>query len=406
MLYSLFETNRAMLYPVQMLARSTKGLSNHPMAPLPMQMLGRALEAGAEVVDGVLQRRGKPDWRLRSTQIDGKWVGVRTEAELVAPFCDLVRFRRDTNREDPKVLLIAPLSGHFSTLLRGTVEALLPEHDVYVTDWIDAARVPLLEGRLSVDDYTDYLLRFIRHLGPDVHVIAVCQPAPLAIVANSILAQLGDDAQPRSMTLMGGPVDTRAAPTVPTQLADRRAMSWFETRCITLVPGYYPGAYRRVYPGFLQLGAFIAMNADRHINAHLRMFRHLIEGDGDSADSHRAFYDEYMSVMDVPAEYYLDTIRRVFKEHWLPHGRWTWHGDKVEPRAITKTALLTVEGELDDISAPGQTLAAHKLCSGLPDAKRRHHLQSRVGHYGIFNGRRWREEIMPVIAAFIRDSEK
>jgi poly(3-hydroxybutyrate) depolymerase len=247
-------------------------------------------------------------------------------------------------------------------------------------------------------------MEFIRHLGPDVHVIAVCQPAPLVLAAVSVLSELDPDAAPTSMTLMGGPVDTRANPTVPTELAMERSLDWFETRCITTVPAFYPAAHRRVYPGFLQLGAFIAMNFDRHVDAHMNMFRHLVVGDGESADGHRRFYDEYLSVMDVPAEYYLQTVQGIFQEHWLPKGTFEWRGHLVRPSMITRTALMTVEGELDDISAPGQTLAAHGLCPNIPDKRRAQYLQPGVGHYGIFNGRRWREQIMPRIASFITDS--
>lgn len=369
----------------------------------PYAAYGKSVEAAAEVIDGVLQKRGKPDWRINTTEIDGARVQVTTETIVDRPFCDLVRFRRATSRSDPKILIVAPLSGHYSTLLRGTVGGLLPNHDVYITDWKDAAKVPLLQGGFDIDDYIQYLIDFMRAMGPDFNVMAVCQPAPLVIAAVSLLAQWGDPAQPRTMTLMGGPVDTAAAPTAPTELADQRSMSWFETRCITTVPPIYPAAHRRVYPGFLQLGAFIAMNADRHVNAHLRMFRHLVEGDGESADAHRKFYDEYMSVMDVPADYYLQTIQRVFKERWIATDRFVWRGQKVTPAAIKKTALLTVEGELDDISAPGQTIAAHRICGGIPEHRQHDHLQAGVGHYGIFNGRRWREEIVPVISRFVRE---
>ena len=263
------------------------------------------------------------------------------------------------------------MSGHYATLLRDTVQGLLPAHDVYVTDWKDAATIPLLDGGFDTDDYVEYIMDFMRQLGPNHHVMAVCQPAPLVIVAVALLAQWGEPVQPRSMTLMGGPIDTAAAPTAPAELAEERSMSWFETRCVTTVPRNYPAAHRRVYPGFLQLGAFIAMNADRHMNAHLRMFRHLVEGDGEAADAHRKFYDEYMSVMDITADFYLQTIRRVFKERWIATNQFVWRGEVVRPEAIRQTALLTVEGQLDDISAPGQTIAAQDICRAIPEYRRR-----------------------------------
>jgi poly(3-hydroxybutyrate) depolymerase len=319
------------------------------------------------------------------------------------PFCELARFRREgASPDDPKVLLAAPMSGHHATLLRGTVEALVADHDVYVTDWIDARGVAVEDGAFGIEDYIGYLLKFLRKLGPDLHVIAVCQPAPLVLSAVALLAAARDTAQPRTMTLMGGPVDPAAAPTRVTELADTRSLAWFEKSVLTRVPAYYPGAGRRVYPGFLQLGGFISMNASRHFDAHLKMFRHLVQGDGDSADAHRRFYDEYLAVMDVPAEYYLETIDRVFQRRLLPAGEMTWRGLPVEPSAIERTALLTVEGELDDISAPGQTLAAHALCDGLASGQKHDLLQKGVGHYGIFNGRRWREGIKPAIGDFIR----
>ena len=298
---------------------------------------------------------------------------------------------------------MAPLSGHFTTLLRDTVRGMLPDHDVHITDWKDAARVPLLQGNFDVDDYIAYLIDFMRAMGPKFHIMAVCQPAPLTIAAVSLLASWDDPAQPRSMTLMGGPIDIAAAPTEPTILANQRSLDWFETRCITTVPPSFPAAHRRVYPGFLQLGAFIAMNATHHMNAHFRMFHHLVEGDGESADSHRRFYDEYMSVMDVTADYYLQTVKRIFQERWIATGRFVWRDEAVRPDAIRRTALLTVEGELDDISAPGQTIAAHRICSAIPDERRHNHLQPDVGHYGIFNGRRWRQYIVPVVSRFIRN---
>lgn len=403
MLYSLYETQRALMAPVRLFTQTTMAMNGHPLAPLSYVAFGRALEAGVEVLDSVIKYRGKPDWEIDTAQTPDGPVAVSFDSVLSTPFCDLVHVRRDTTRQDPKVLLIAPVSGHYATLLRGTVQALIADHDVYITDWTDARGIPLSQGFFHLDDYMTLLMDFMRHLAPDLHVIAVCQPAPITLAAVALLADQDDPAQPASMTLMGGPIDPDGAPTVVTQLADARDMSWFETRCITTVPAYYPGAHRRVYPGFLQIGAFIAMNPDRHVTAHMEMFRHLVEGDGESAEGKQRFYNEYLSVMDVPAEYYLETVQRVFKERQLPLGTMEWRGMPVRPEAIRKTALLTVEGELDDISAPGQTLGAHRLTPNIPDARRRDHLEKAVGHYGIFNGRKWRENIAPVIGRFIRD---
>lgn len=403
MLYSLYETQRALLAPVRLFTQTTVALTGHPLTPLSYTAFGRALEAGVEVLDGMIKHRGKPDWEIETAETPDGPAAVSFDPVLKTPFCNLVHVRRETGRQDPKVLLIAPMSGHYSTLLRGTVKALIADHDVYVTDWIDARGISLSRGFFHLDDYIQMLMDFMRHLAPDLHVIAVCQPAPITLATVALLADQDDPGQPASMTLMGGPIDPDGAPTVVTQLADDRDMSWFETRCITTVPAYYPGAHRRVYPGFLQIGAFIAMNPDRHVEAHMQMFRHLIEGDDDSAESKQRFYDEYLSVMDVPAEYYLETVQRVFKERQLPRGVMQWRGLPVKPEAIRKTALLTVEGELDDISAPGQTLGAHRLTPNIPAARRRDHLERKVGHYGIFNGRKWRENIAPTIGRFIRE---
>jgi len=389
--------------PMRAVARSGVALLKSPVLSQYTTPLGRGAEAAVEVVEGMMPRRGKPGWRIKTTKIDGAHVKVSEEIILDKPFGNLLRFRRDGARSDPKILVVAPMSGHYATLLRDTVQGLLPAHDVYVTDWKDAVTVPLLDGGFDTDDYVNYIMDFMRQLGPHHHVMAVCQPAPLVIVAVALLAQWGEPVQPRSMTLMGGPIDTVAAPTTPTELVGERSMSWFETHCVTTVPWNYPAEHRRVYPGFLQLGAFIAMNADRHMNAHRRMFRHLVEGDGESADAHRKFYVEYMSVMDITADFYLQTIRRVFKERWIATNQFVWRGEVVRPEAIRQTALLTVEGELDDISAPGQTMAAHDICSAIPENRRRNHLQKGVGHYGIFNGRRWREYIVPEVSRFVRE---
>ena len=303
------------------------------------------------------------------------------------------------------MLLVAPLSGHHATLLRNTVEVMIENHDVYVTDWVDARDVPLGSGRFDLEDYIAYVIDYIRLLGPDVHVVAVCQPAPAVLAAIALLAADNDAAQPRSMVLMGGPVDARVAPTAPTEFAASHTLAWFEHELTMRVPHWYRGSGRVVYPGFLQIGAFMSMNPQRHLDAHWKIFKDLVRGDGESAQMRRTFYDEYLSVMDIPAEFYLQTVDQIFQRATLAGGTMTWRGAAVEPRAIRKTALLTVEGELDDISAPGQTYAAHALCIGIPTARRGKLVQPGVGHYGIFSGRTWRNAVAPQIARFIAGNE-
>jgi poly(3-hydroxybutyrate) depolymerase len=302
-------------------------------------------------------------------------------------------------------MLVAPLSGHHSTLLRGTVAALLPGHDVHIADWHDAKGIPVAEGRFDLDDYIDRIVAYLRALGPGTHVIAVCQPSVPVLAAAALMAAAQDGCRPRSLILMGGPIDTRVNPTQVNAFAASRPLSWFKNTVVSRVPYGFPGFGRAVYPGFLQLSGFMSMNIDRHLGAHLRMYEHLIRGDGDSAEAHRRFYDEYLSVMDLTAEFYLQTVELVFQKHVLPKGEWVSRGAKIEPAAIRDIALMTIEGELDDISAPGQTLAAQALCRGIPAGRREHVLAEGVGHYGIFNGRRWREAIAPRVAAFIARHE-
>ncbi len=402
MLYQIHDFSRAMMAPFRMAAGVTQATFQNPYMPLSFTRLGRSIAAGAELVERVTRRYAKPVWHLDHTTVNGKKVPVTIEHTVKKPFCTLQHFKREGCEKDPIVLIVAPMSGHHATLLRGTVEAMIPEHNVYVTDWQDARQVPLSKGRFDLEDNISYIMDFIRHLGPKCHVIAVCQPAVPVMCAVALLAQLKDSAQPASMTLMGGPIDTRKAPTQVTKLAEDRPIEWFERMVITDVPMYYPGGGRKVYPGFVQLSGFMSMHLDRHVGEHLRLFEHLVKGDGDSADAHRRFYDEYLSVMDITAEFYLQTVERVFQQHALPCGTFRWRDLTVNPAAITKTALLTVEGELDDISAPGQTLAAHDLCSGLPATRKQNYFAKKVGHYGIFNGSRWRGEIQPIVRDFIR----
>ena len=404
MLYYAYELQRQLAQPVRFWANAVEQIYSSPYNPLTDTWFGKSMAAGSEIVARLAQNYAKPAFGLATTQIGNEQVAVNEEILVRKPFCQLLRFRRDTARKDPKVLLVAPMSGHYATLLRGTVEALLPEHDVHITDWTDAKAVPLSDGNFDLDDYIDYVIDFCRYLGPDVHVIAVCQPSVPVMAAASLMAEAKDPRQPKSITLMGGPIDTRLSPTAPNDLAMRNSMMWFRQNVISTVPFNYPGALRRVYPGFLQLTSFISMNLDRHVNAHMRQFEHLIRGDDEGADGHRAFYDEYLAVMDLSADYYLQTIQVVFKEHQLPRGAWVSRGRKIDPSFI-ETALMTVEGELDDISGVGQTKAAHELTPNIPGARHVHWEQPRVGHYGIFNGRKWREQIMPRVRDFIRAND-
>ena len=352
---------------------------------------GRMISAGADVFTGFAERRGKPPWNVQAAALT---VDER-------PFGNLVHFGRPRARAVPRVLLVAPMSGHHATLLRGTVEGLIDDHDVYITDWKDARDVPLAAGSFDFDEYVAYVTAWLRLLGGDVHVVAVCQPVPAVLSAVALLAAGNDPAQPRSMTLMGGPIDVNVAPTAPVSMAATRSLEWFERELTMRVPAWYAGAGRSVYPGFLQLGAFVAMHPQRHYEAHLEIFNALVRGDGETAAKRRAFYDEYQSVMDIPAEFYLQTVDLVFKRAALMDGTMTVAGVRVDPAAIRRTALFTVEGELDDISAPGQTFAAHALCASIAPERKEHYVQPSVGHYGIFNGQRFRDEIEPRIAAFI-----
>ena len=404
MLYQTYELQRQLAEPVRLWANALGQACTSPYNPLSDTWFGKSMAAGAEIVSRLTQNYGKPAFGLKTTNVDGVEVAVNEEILLRKPFCQLLHFHRDTAKRSPKVLLVAPMSGHYATLLRGTVEALLPDHDVHVTDWGDAREVPLSAGNFDLDDYIDYVMEFCRYLGPDVHIIAVCQPSVPVLAAAALMAQAKDPRQPKSLTLMGGPIDTRVSPTVPNDLAMRNSMMWFRQNVISTVPFGHPGAMRRVYPGFLQLTSFISMNFDRHVNSHMRQFEHLVRGDDDPAEGHRKFYDEYLAVMDLTAEFYLQTIQIVFKEHQLPRGVWVSRGRKIDPGAI-ETALMTVEGEFDDISGLGQTKAAHALTPNIPGARRTHWEQPRVGHYGIFNGGKWREQIMPRVRTFIREND-
>ena len=402
MLYTLHEMSHAALLPWQMWASVNASLFSHPFSPLSYTPLSRKISAGSELFLRITQRYHKPEFGIDACVIDGKPVAVSAEVAIDKPFCRLLHFKRGSRRADPKVLLVAPLSGHHATLLRDTVRTLLPEHDVHITDWVDARMVPLEHGPFHLDDYVDYLREFIAYLGPDVHLISVCQPTVPVLAAVALMAENAEDVKPRSMTMMGGPIDARRSPTAVNDLAMRKPHSWFRNNVIERVPAKYPGVMRQVYPGFLQHLGFVAMNPSRHADAHWDFYNHLIEGDGESAEAHRRFYDEYNAVLDMPAEYYLDTIKTVFQEFSLPQGRMLVREQLVRPQAISETALFTIEGELDDISGNGQTEAAQWLCSGIAPQKREHYLVPGVGHYGIFSGRRFREIVYPRIRDFIR----
>lgn len=408
MLYNLYELYHASLTPIRYQAELMRTAMKHPLNPLAYTQLGRNISASAEMIERLTRKFGKPEFGLHETEINGKVVEIEEITSVEKPFCNLINFRRRTKRNDPNILIVAPMSGHYATLLRGTVQALLPHHNVFITDWIDARQVPMSDGSFDLDTYIAYVREFLSLLGPETHVIAVCQPTVPVVAAVSLMATDNDPNQPLSMTLMGGPVDTRVSKTAVTELAETRKLSWFENAAVHDVPVFYPGAMRKVYPGFLQLGGFMSMNLDRHVDSYLKFYHHLVIGDGDSAESHRKFYNEYLSVMDIPGEFYLQTVEKVFQKQSLPRGHMTWKDPAsgktfpVRPQDIKHTAVLSIEGELDDISARGQTTAIHELCYCLSQKKQYHHFQLECGHYGIFNGRRWREQIMPRIRHFVR----
>lgn len=405
MLYQLYEMNRMALGPARAMMDASRLWLRNPLNPLSHTFTGRGMAAAGTLFERTTRRYARPSFDIVETGIDGRDVAVSEHRIWRAPFCDLIHFARDLPRRrharDSKVLVVAPLSGHHPTLLRGTVEALLPYHDVYLTDWQDARMVPLSKGRFDLDDYIDYLIRMIRLFKGDVNVLGVCQPAVPVLAAVSLMEARAEPHLPKSMVLMAGPIDTRVNPTKVNALAERKGIDWFERTVINTVPWPYAGFMRQVYPGFLQLNGFMQMNLDRHVRAHKELFQNLIKGDGDSVEKHREFYDEYLAVMDLTAEFYLQTIKSVFIEQALPKGTMKHRGEIVSPAAIKHTALMTIEGELDDITGLGQTEAAHYLCSNLSPNKKEHYVQPGVGHYGTFNGSRFRTEIRPKISAFI-----
>ncbi len=404
MLYQLYEMNHAAMAPWRSAVEAGSAFWENNSNPFAQTVFGRSTAAYLQIFERMTRRYSKPEFGITETMVGSQPVAIRQETIWQMPFCNLVHFRKvdskAANRQE-KVLIVAPMSGHYATLLRNTVEGMLPGHDVYITDWTDARNVPLAVGRFDLDDYTDYVINMLHHLGERAHVMAVCQPSVPVLAAVSLMNERADPLAPKSMILMGGPVDTRRNPTGVNKLAENKGKDWFRKNVVMTVPFPLPGMGRMVYPGFLQLTGFMTMNLDRHMTAHRDLFWHLVEGDGDNADKHRDFYDEYMSVMDLTAEFYLQTVERVFVHHDLPSGTYAYRGHRIAPEQVTKTALLTIEGEKDDISGVGQTEAAHDILSGLPKEMKQQYLQKGVGHYGVFSGSRYRKEVVPVISSFI-----
>jgi len=409
MRYHAYEFAHAMIAPMRFAAKSIKFQTEYPFNPFSSTPIGKSVCAACEVFEALTRRYGKPKWGIETTSIDGYPVRVAIKRVRCKAFCELLHFEKAspvrTGRQHPKVLIIAPMSGHYATLLRGTVQAMLPDHDIYVTDWINAREVPFFQGRFDLYDFIDYIMDFIEFLGPRSHVVAVCQPAVPALAATAILAARNAPSQPASLTLMGGPIDPRRNPTAVNELAMAHPIEWFQQNVITTVPWPHAGAMRRVYPGFIQLSGFLSMNPERHRLAHWKLFDNLVKGDCDSVAQHRKFYNEYLAVMDMPAEFYLQTIEVAFHKHALANRKMTYRGELVDCAAIEKTALMTVEGENDDVCGVGQTAAAHDLCVNIPDNEHFQYVQPGVGHYGVFNGTRWRTEIQPRIREMIRTIE-
>jgi poly(3-hydroxybutyrate) depolymerase len=410
MLYQLYDLQRAALEPWRMLAQAANELYGSPDSPLSYLPGSRNVAAAFDLMTRLTQRYERPEFGIARVDSGGVSYKVREVFEVERPFCRLLHFVKEGAPAQPKVVVFAPLSGHHSTLLRDTVRTLLQDFDVWITDWIDARDIPIAVGPFHFDDYVDYVREFLHFVGEGaaagqkpspVHAISVCQPTVPVLAAVSLMAADGERV-PRTLTMMGGPIDTRRSPTAVNTFAKHRPLSWFEAKVIQRVPMRYPGFMRRVYPGFMQFAGFIAMNPDRHVESHVQYYQHLIEGDGESAEAHRRFYDEYNAVMDLPAEYYMETVERVFHKHLLPLGRLVVHGQRVRPELIKDAALFTIEGELDDISGNGQTEAAQGLCKGIPARQKQHYLAPGVGHYGIFSGRKYREMIYPRIRDFIK----
>jgi poly(3-hydroxybutyrate) depolymerase len=405
MLYQLYQAHSDFMVPVRNWAEAALRAIGRPLTGVVDNQALRNLTAAYELIARAGLTHARPAFGIGSVTVGNREVAVRERPALSTPFGTLVHFKKDVDAPQPRVLLVAPLSGHFATLLRGTVRTMLPDHEVYITDWHNVRDVALMHGRFGFDDYVEHLIRFLEAIGPGAHVVAVCQPCVAVLVAAAVMAQTGNAAQPRSMTLMAGPIDARVNPTKVNDLASSKPIEWFEQNLIATVPLRYPGAFRRVYPGFVQLAAFMSMNIERHLKAHRELYDSLAKGEHEKAQLAKAFYDEYFAVLDLTAEFYLETVRLVFQDHALPTGKLAWRGERVEPRAIKRATLLTVEGERDDICAVGQTAAAHDLCSGLRPYLKRHHMQPGVGHYGVFSGKRWENQIYPLVKNVILASD-
>ena len=405
MLYQAYLAHSDIMEPVRSLAGMAMRSIGYPLAGVTDNAVLRNLTAAYELISRASLSHSRPPYRITSTMVGNREVPVTEEAAYVTPFGTLLHFKKDIDTPQPRVMLVAPLSGHFATLLRATVRTLLPEHDVYITDWHNVRDVAVSHGKFGFDAYIDHLIRFLEKIGPGAHVVAVCQPCVAVLAAVAVMAEDGNAAQPRSMTLMAGPIDCRVNPTKVNDLANSKPMEWFEKNLIATVPSRFPGAARRVYPGFVQLAAFMSMNIERHMRAHRELYDNIAKGEHEKAAVTKDFYDEYFAVLDLTAEFYLETVRYVFQEHRLPTGTLEWGGSKIEPRAIRKTMLLTVEGERDDICAVGQTVAAHDLCKSLRPYLKRHHMQAGVGHYGVFSGKRWENQIYPILKNVILASD-
>jgi polyhydroxyalkanoate depolymerase len=403
MLYAAYQTQSDMMAPIRAWASMALAAGGPPL--LGENSTLRNLTAACELISRAGLTHTRPPFGITSVNVGNREVKVREEAAARTPFGTLLHFKKDIAAAQPRVLLVAPLSGHFATLLRATVRTMLPEHDVFITDWHNARDVPLIAGRFGVDEYVDHLIKFLEVMGKGSHVLAVCQPCVAVLSAVAVMAQTDNPAQPRSMTLMAGPIDTRVNPTKVNELANKRDIAWFERMLTASVPIRYPGAFRRVYPGFVQLAAFMSMNIERHVKAHKELYENLANGESEKAASTKAFYDEYFAVLDLTAEFYLETVRIIFQEYALPLGKLKWHGATIEPGAIRRTMLLTVEGERDDICAVGQTVAAHDLCKKLRPYLKRHHMQAGVGHYGVFSGKRWENQVYPIVKNVILSSD-
>jgi poly(3-hydroxybutyrate) depolymerase len=408
MLYAMYEMQHAAMAPFRLAAKAGAEFWLHDANPLSNTALGRQAKASLHLFERLTRRYSKPHFDITETKLAGKIVAIEETVVWDRPFCRLVHFRKKaaSRKKQPPILVVAPMSGHFATLLRNTVEGLLPEHDVYITDWIDAREVPLAAGPFDLDDYTDYVIAMLHQLGRKANIMAVCQPSVPVLVAISLMSARNDPLLPHTMILMGGPVDTRVSPTAVNRIAKEKGVTWFRRNTVLEVPAPHKGRDRSVYPGFLQLAGFMSMNSHRHITAHRDLYWNLVDGDMVSAAKLHEFYDEYMSVMDLAAEFYLQTVERVFVQQSLPQGTYRYRGELIRPEVIADVALLTIEGERDDITGPGQTQAAHRLCSGIPAENKADHVQKGVGHYGVFSGRRYLEEVVPVISRFVATHAK